>query len=73
MTAAGRPVDLDPAPCIHHTDHAYITTWHKGHCCFWPPSQTCHPVEVAAWEAKRDRLRATFRAGTDNHPTGEDR
>lgn len=44
-----------PEPCQCHSSFAYIAPMHDGHCCFQPATQTCHPAEVAAWEAERDR------------------
>lgn len=48
----------DEPPCKCHQNFAYIAPIHSGHCCFLPESQTCHPEEVAAWEAERDRRRS---------------
>lgn len=46
--------DLTACRCCY--EHMAISPFHEGHCCFWPATQTCHPDEVAAWEAKRDEL-----------------
>lgn len=44
----------DVKPCRCHRSFASITPFHEGHCCFFPPGQTCHPEEVAEWERQRD-------------------
>jgi hypothetical protein len=49
------PLWPDPAPCPCMTTFTYISPTHPGHCCFVPHTQTCHPVEFAAWETERDR------------------
>lgn len=36
-------------PCRCHQSRAAVSPIHDGHCCFLPASQTCHPVELAAW------------------------
>lgn len=55
MTAAR----TDDEPCQCHKSWAAITPTHRGHCCFVPASQTCHPQEVAAWEVEQGRRLAT--------------
>lgn len=58
MTAAPEPeYTADQKPCRCHDSHAAVTPFHSGHCCFFPPDQTCHPQEVATWEAIHDRER----------------
>lgn len=42
-------------PCQCHQSFASVSPTHRGHCCFVPAWQTCHPAEVAAWKAKRDQ------------------
>jgi hypothetical protein len=56
---------LNPKPCQCHESFAYISPTHRGHCCFVPESQTCHPAEVAEWERGRDRRRPSCRAGDE--------
>jgi len=51
----------DQSPCKCHQSFAYVSPMHGGHCCFWPPANTCHPEEVAAWEAERDRRNGVTR------------
>ena len=53
MTEAAPEKTADPCRCLK--SFAYVTGFHPGHCCFWPTTQDCHPAEVAAWEAERDR------------------
>lgn len=43
-----------------HESFAAVTPTHRGHCCFVPAVQTCHPAEVAEWE-RQNALR--HRAG----------
>lgn len=52
-----------PGPCRCHDSHAHVAPPHSGHCCFWPPSQICHPAAVAAWEAKDRRWFPDGRGG----------
>lgn len=44
-------------PCRCHNNHAMVTAFHAGHCCFFPASQTCHPEEVASWETEEAERR----------------
>lgn len=37
-------------PCQCHQSFASVVPSHRGHCCFFPATQTCHPAEVAEWE-----------------------
>lgn len=59
-TAAGRTLP-DEEPCKCHRSHAYVAPFHPGHCCFWPPTRTCHPDEVAEWE-RQSNLRRDMRS-----------
>lgn len=45
----------DQPACRCMQTFAFITPTHDGHCCFVPHTQTCHPVEFAAWKTERDR------------------
>lgn len=35
--------------------HAAVEAFHEGHCCFFPPAQSCHAEEYAAWKVENDR------------------
>jgi hypothetical protein len=56
-----RARDADAPPCRCHRSHAYISPIHDGHCCCIPETQTCHPVEMAAWIAEHQRLNPGWR------------
>lgn len=40
----------EPCQCLR--SHAAVSPTHRGHCCFLPATQTCHPEAVAAWRAE---------------------
>ena len=53
------PSGNDAAPCQCHSNFAYIAPTHGGHCCFHPPTQTCHAAEVAVWKVEYRRIHGT--------------
>jgi hypothetical protein len=66
VTTTETPVSCPPSaaePCQCHKSFASVVPSHRGHCCFFPATQACHPAEVAEWE-QQSALRHPSREGT---------